>query len=157
MVGARAKPNFEAEAKQRQKLGGAIGGSKTGKVPANLREASGESSEKAAAVVNVSARSIDSASKVLSQGAPELVKAVDAGKVAVSTAADLAGELSKEEQAEVVAHGEKEILKAAKEIRARRSEERREERTTKLVEISQGNLEMSGGLGLRPVVLYRRQ
>jgi N6-adenosine-specific RNA methylase IME4 len=81
----------------------------------------------AAELLNVSERSVHSAGKVLDHGTPELVKAVESGRVSVSAAADVA-ELPKEEQREIVAKGEKEILEAAKQIRAKKSEERRGER-----------------------------
>ncbi|MBM3274526.1 MAG: S-adenosylmethionine-binding protein [Candidatus Sericytochromatia bacterium] len=81
----------------------------------------------AAEMLNVSERSVKTAREVQQEAAPELIRAVEAGEVAVSTAAALT-ELPKEEQAEVVARGEKEILAAAKKIRQRKTEKRREER-----------------------------
>lgn len=64
MVGARIKPMFEGEAKERQ-----LQTLKQNTVVANLpqREA-GKARDKAAEAVNVSPRSVESASKVLSQG-----------------------------------------------------------------------------------------
>lgn len=98
MVGARIRPLFEEEARQKQKggQGGAL-------LCANLHKANEEihSNTKAAEAVNVSPRSVASASKVLEQGSPELVEAVERGEVAVSTAAVLA-EAPKEEQKEIV-------------------------------------------------------
>jgi len=61
---------------------------------------------RAAEMLNVSERSVKSARKVHASGAPELVAAMQAGEVAVSTAADVAG-LPKAEQAEIVATGER--------------------------------------------------
>jgi N6-adenosine-specific RNA methylase IME4 len=78
----------------------------------------------AARMMNVSERSVTSARKVHEQGAPELVQAVDEGRVKVSTAAEIA-RAPKEEQAEIVAKGEKEILAAAKAIRAEKAEARK--------------------------------
>ncbi len=78
MIGAHIKPMFEKEAKERQSLAG--GDRKS--VSANLREAVPQprkSSEQAAEAVNVSPRSVESASKVLRDGIPELVAAVVAG------------------------------------------------------------------------------
>jgi hypothetical protein len=73
---------------------------------ADLREADkGEASEKAAAVVNVSPRTVERASKVIKTGIPELVSAVDSGAIAVSKASRIAA-LPPEEQKEVVARGE---------------------------------------------------
>lgn len=54
---------------------------------ANLRNA--PTAEEAASMLNVSARSIETARSVQRKADPELVAAVDAGKVAVSTAAKL--------------------------------------------------------------------
>jgi hypothetical protein len=73
---------------------------------ADLREADkGKASEKAAAVVNVSPRTVERASKVIKTGIPELVSAVDSGAIAVSKASRIAA-LPPEEQKEVVARGE---------------------------------------------------
>lgn len=74
-------------------------------------------------MLNVSIDSIQFARKVLDQGSEELISKVDRGEVAVSTAATIA-ELPKKEQVEIVARGEKEILQAAKEIRANKAEKR---------------------------------
>lgn len=105
----------------------------------------------AAKLLNVSERSVTSARKVQDYGAPELIAALDQGKVAVSTAADLAT-LPKAEQAEVVARGEKEILAAAKSIRAEKAAVRREERLDNLAEIAKGNAPLS--VGVRYPVIY---
>jgi len=72
---------------------------------------------------------------VVDKGAPELVDAMDSGRASIRAAADLAS-LPKDEQAEVVARGESEILRRAKEIRAAKQEKRREERTAKVVELA---------------------
>lgn len=95
----------------------------------------------AAEMLNVSRSAVQRARQVQNEGASELVAAVESGKVAVSTAADLS-ELPKAKQAEIVARGEKEILAAAKEIRTARTEERRAERIEKIAEISKGNKEL---------------
>ena len=90
---------------------------------ANLPEVS---QSKAAELLNVSERTVKTAGKVIDHGAPELVQAVDHGRVSVSAAADVA-ELPREEQREIVAKGEKEILEAAKQIRLKKAVARREE------------------------------
>lgn len=82
--------------------------------------------DRAAEMLNVSRRTVQAAAKVKDEGAPELVAAVESGKVSVSAAATIT-EAPKERQAEIVAKGEREILQAAKEIRAERSEARRAE------------------------------
>lgn len=96
----------------------------------------------AAELLNVSERTVKTARAVQRDGAPELVAAVERGEVSVSAAADVAT-LPKPQQAEIVARGEKEILQAAKTIRAERSETRREERIAKIAEISMGNTDLA--------------
>lgn len=66
------------------------------------------------------------AKKIVDQGTPELVAAVDAGAVSISAAAIIA-EVAPIEQTEIIAKGESEILKAAKEIREKKAQSRREE------------------------------
>ncbi|MBO6755449.1 MAG: hypothetical protein JJ902_03930 [Roseibium sp.] len=102
---------------------------------ANLQEVS---SAQAADMLNVSERTVNAAKSVQRQGSPELVEKVERGKVSVSAAADVAT-LPKPEQENIVARGEKEILEAAKRIRAEKSVKRREERLEKIAEISKGN------------------
>ena len=80
----------------------------------------------AAKLLNVSERLAHSARKVRSDGAPELQQAVEQGRVSVSAAADVAT-LPIEEQAVIVAVGEKEILERAKAIRTAKAEARRAE------------------------------
>jgi N6-adenosine-specific RNA methylase IME4/ParB-like chromosome segregation protein Spo0J len=96
------------------------------------------SQEKAAELLNVSRRTVQYARGVQEQGAPELVQAVERGVVSVSAAADIAT-LPRDEQGEIVARGEREILRAAQDIRARKAEIRRAERIAKLTKISGGN------------------
>lgn len=79
----------------------------------------------AAQMLNVSERTVATASKVLDRGSPELLRAVDNGDISISAAANVA-ELPKTEQREIVAKGEKEILEAAKQIRESRAVERRQ-------------------------------
>lgn len=94
-VGARLKSLFEEQAKQRQQAaGGDRGNQYTGgkvAVVENLPPLpeNGKSRDKAAETVGVSGKSVDFASKVIKNGAPELVHAVEQGKIAVSTAAKL--------------------------------------------------------------------
>ena len=86
----------------------------------------GHSQGEAAQLLNVGKRSVERAREVLNEGTPELVRAVEAGRVSVSAAADVAT-LPKVEQTEIVAKGEKEILEAAKRIRLQKAEVRRAE------------------------------
>lgn len=98
----------------------------------------------AAQMLNVSRSAVQRAAAVREAGVPELVSAVQDGLVSVSAAADVAT-LAPEDQSEVVARGEREILLAAKEIRARKADDRRAERVAKIVEISKGNGVMAQG------------
>ena len=105
----------------------------------------------AAELLNVGKRSVERAREVLDEGAPELVSAVERGVASVSTAADVAT-LPKEEQREIVARGEREILEAAKQIRAGRADTSRNARLEKIAEISKGNSEL--GTERRYSVIY---
>jgi N6-adenosine-specific RNA methylase IME4 len=72
--------------------------------------------------------------------------------VSVSAAADVAT-LPKAEQQEIVARGEREILRAAQDIRARKAEIRRAERIERLVEISKGNAPLGIKQQTYPIIL----
>jgi N6-adenosine-specific RNA methylase IME4/ParB-like chromosome segregation protein Spo0J len=85
----------------------------------------------AAELLNVGKRSVERAREVQEHGAPELIEAVEHGKISVSAAADVAA-LPALEQREILARGEREILRAAQEIRARKAEMRRAERIERL-------------------------
>lgn len=98
----------------------------------------------AAELLNVSERSLRSAKAVQATGAPELQQAVDAGQVAVSTAAEVA-KLPEAQQQEIVARGPKEILDAAKRIRAEKSKVKREARLTRIAELTRNNPELPIG------------
>jgi ParB-like chromosome segregation protein Spo0J len=86
---------------------------------------------RASEMLNVGERSVARAREVQEHGAPELIHAVEQGSVSVSAAADVAT-LSAQEQREIVARGEREILRAAQDIRARKAEIRRAERIERL-------------------------
>lgn len=96
------------------------------------------SQPEASELLNVSVPSVKRARVVLDHGAPELVRAVEQRRVAVSTAATLAS-VPGAEQREIVARGERDILRAAKEIRTRKLDARREERISKIADIARGN------------------
>jgi N6-adenosine-specific RNA methylase IME4/ParB-like chromosome segregation protein Spo0J len=83
-------------------------------------------------LLNVGERTVARARDVQEHGAPELVHAVEQGVVSVTAAADIATQPI-EEQREIVARGEREILRAAQEIRAKKAEVRRAERIERLV------------------------
>ena len=96
------------------------------------------SQEEAADLLNVSRRTVQHARRVHEEGTRELVQAVERGTVSVSAAADVAT-LPHAEQQEIVARGEREILKAATEIRAKKNEARLAARTKELSEISRNS------------------
>jgi N6-adenosine-specific RNA methylase IME4 len=103
----------------------------------------GETSQaRAAELLNIGKRSVERAADVRERGAPELIHAVESDKVSVSAAADVAT-LPIEQQQEIVAKGEREILEAAKSIRARQMEERHAERIHKLAKIATSNSALS--------------
>lgn len=150
MAGARAKPLFEKEAARRRLASQNNDAARA--VRANLRSLDpGKATAHAAKAVNVSPRSVESAAAVLRTGTPELVEAVDAGRVAVSVAAEVAT-APHEEQRVIVAKGESEILAAASRIRAGRTEARRSERLEKLATIATGNAVLDASLGTFPVL-----
>jgi N6-adenosine-specific RNA methylase IME4/ParB-like chromosome segregation protein Spo0J len=92
----------------------------------------GEMSQaQAATLLNVGKRSVERAAEVRDHGAPQLVSAVEQGAVSVSAAADVAT-LPEAEQQEIVARGEREILKTAAAIRAKKAEARHAERMAKV-------------------------
>lgn len=143
MCAAAAKGMYEVEARERQRAAAertnAIRAGET--LVANLpppQEDQGKSRDKAAALFNVSPRSVESASKVRREAVPEIVKAVERGDVSVSAAAVIA-ELPPEEQRAAAIAGHKTIIKKSKEIRSAKNEDRRRERVQKLAEISRSN------------------
>jgi N6-adenosine-specific RNA methylase IME4/ParB-like chromosome segregation protein Spo0J len=105
----------------------------------------GEMSQaKAAELLNVGKRSVERAVEVRDHGTPELQQAVERGAVSVSAAADVAT-LPADEQREVVARGEREILEKAKAIRAKKGEARRAEHMARLVEASRPSVALPTG------------
>jgi N6-adenosine-specific RNA methylase IME4/ParB-like chromosome segregation protein Spo0J len=100
----------------------------------------GRSSE----LLNVGERTIARAREVLDKGTPELAAAVERGQVSVSTAADVAT-LPQQEQIEIVARGEREILEAAKAIRAQKAEERYAARIVRIAQTNAENTALPSG------------
>jgi hypothetical protein len=126
MVAARVKSRFEAEAKARPRAAGGDRNSQDARVPksvsAHRRErVEATSRERAAQLLNVSPRSVDSAARVLRKGTPELVAAVERDQVKVSTAATVAT-LPLEEQRRIVARGPEAAKVAAREVRERKQD-----------------------------------
>lgn len=90
------------------------------------------SNKDASEKLNVGLGSIKRAKQVQKEGIEDLQKSVEAGRISVSAASDIAT-LDKAEQEVVVAKGEDEILKMAKEIRAKKSEVRKAERIADII------------------------
>ncbi len=110
LVAARLAKMMEAEAKKRRGV--------RRELAANVQPTSRRrSADEAGAQVNVSTRLIAYAIKVLREGCPELVAAVESGQLPVSTAARLAA-LPKAEQTQAAAGGPAEMLRQARQIRA---------------------------------------
>jgi ParB-like chromosome segregation protein Spo0J len=76
MIAARLKPIYEEAAKQRMLRG----------TPSADPRQGGKAAEKAAEVMNVSTRLVEGAQKVLREGSPELVQAVERGDESVNGA-----------------------------------------------------------------------
>ncbi|MDD3586197.1 MAG: MT-A70 family methyltransferase [Thermoguttaceae bacterium] len=106
----------------------------------------------AADMLNVSERSVRSANKVKNNAVPEVIKAVESGKVPVSLAADLA-DAPAEKQKEVIAKDDKKaILAASKEIRKEMAAKRRQTRTDAINEAIANNTPLDGSLGTFAVI-----
>lgn len=111
VIGAQVKAMFEEEAAERRASTLAQNTPSTGldddkkprefPVIANLHERGRTTNEEAAAMLNVSARSIATASRVLETGDEEVIGEIMAGNVSVSDAAAVAG-LPKDEQREAL-------------------------------------------------------
>jgi N6-adenosine-specific RNA methylase IME4/ParB-like chromosome segregation protein Spo0J len=98
----------------------------------------GPSIEEASRLLNVGHASVERAKTVQRDGAPELVSAVERGNLSVSAAADIATR-PPEEQREIVARGKREILAAAKAIRAEQCARRRAEWDARTIRLSNHN------------------
>jgi hypothetical protein len=84
------------------------------------------SQTQAAEMMNVSIGSVKRAKQVQDKGTPELAEQVSQGNISASAAATIA-DLPDAEQTELIAKGKKEILAAAKAIRAEQAQKRKEE------------------------------
>ncbi|MBK8191648.1 MAG: ParB N-terminal domain-containing protein [Vampirovibrionales bacterium] len=92
MVAARFRGYYDKQARERQGHGQTAPGQT---LPVNLPEAikkSSDARDAAGKEFGVSGKSVDHATKVLEKGVPELIEAVEEGRIAVSTAAILANE-----------------------------------------------------------------
>jgi len=130
MAAARFAIELEKEAKVRQLKNLKNAGSS---VQICTDEDLGYSRTKAAEKFGIGERSVASAIKVTKHGDDSLKQSVEAGNIAVSVAAVVA-DLPAEEQREIVARGEAEILRAAKEIKLRKSEKNIATRQERIIE-----------------------
>lgn len=146
VIAARIKGDFERQARTRQAHGSTAPGKHSATngqaqtLSANLREALpaasepvesrpaesrrpgySKASEQAAALLNVSPRSVEAASRVLQNGTPELVRAVEKGEVKVS-AAEAVSTLPKAEQTFVLSQGPDAVREKAKQVRESRQD-----------------------------------
>jgi hypothetical protein len=101
------------------------------------------SQPEAASMMSVGRRSVQRAAIVQEKASPELREAVEQGRVAVSTAADIAETTPQAEQTQIAAMSEKDILAKAKVIRKEANDKRRTERVEKLKAQSAGNTPLS--------------
>jgi len=90
----------------------------------------------AAALLNVSRASVQRAAEVRESGVPELAAKVEAGEIAVSTAAVIASAPAEVQREVIAADDEREIIRRAKEIQQRRKEERIAEKAKAVAEIA---------------------
>jgi N6-adenosine-specific RNA methylase IME4 len=104
----------------------------------------GPSIEEVSRLLNVGHASVERAKAVQRDGTDELQHAVERGQVSVSVAADVASR-PPGEQREIVARGPREILEAAKVIRAEKAEARRTERIAKIGAISAASSQLPQG------------
>lgn len=117
---------------------GGSGNNQHGRNSANLQNSSQQVSQAdAAKLLNVSTRTVAAAAKVIHEGDESLVKAVERGDVAVSSAAKVA-QLPKEEQREIVEQGRaKEVAKAARQVGKPKTGPKAEAIREELKEVSQ--------------------
>lgn len=123
----QAEPLIAAKAKERQGTRNDLN------IPANLPE-SKETRDELSAMSGVSARNISKVKNILETGSDELVEQVRSNHISIN-AAEVIAELSKEDQSEIIAKGEKEILAAAKQIRTEKALIKRQE----IAEIKKNN------------------
>lgn len=104
-------------------------------------------------MMNVGRRSVQRAAVVQEKGTTELQQAVEQGRVAVSTAAEIAEGLTAEEQREVTQLSDAEILAKAKSIRKDKSDKRRGERADKLKAQAEASSDLPTGRKF-PVIYF---
>ena len=100
---------------QRAMVAAKLAGMNEGR-PSKTASIEAVSQTQAASMLNVSRSAVQRANEVHTTGTPELVEAVERGRVSVSAAADIA-KAPQEQQREIVARGPREIRQSVKEIR----------------------------------------
>ncbi len=103
----------------------------------------------AAKMLDVSERSVASARKIIEKGIPKLAEAVNAGGVAVSTAAEVAT-LTPAQQEEVVSGGRDAIGKAAKQVREARTSRSQHAPHEKTSKTKPSTIDLSNGIIDKP-------
>ena len=107
MCAARARDIYERQGNENMKAGGATKGKE------NLPYPQGQARDAAGKAFGVSGKSVDHAKRVIEKGIPELAKAVDSGRIAVSTAAILATEPAEEQKAAIERQADRNYSKMA--------------------------------------------
>lgn len=115
-------------------------------VGTNQHTAGAVSQQKAAEELGVSVDSVSRGKQVLKSGAPELIKAVEAGKIDITNAAALA-KLSKEDQSQLNFDDIKAIQEASKAINKAKFETRRQERLQEIEAKRANNKPLEASLG----------
>ena len=115
-------------------------------VGTNQHTAGAVSQKKVAEELGISVDSVLRAKKVLKNGIPELVEAVNSGRINISAAAKLA-ELAKEDQTQLDFNDIKTIQDASKAINKAKFETRRQERLQAIEAKRANNKPLTSGLG----------
>lgn len=101
IVAAKARGIHDKAAKARMKAGGRVHKDEKGQIKSS-DPSNGQSRDTAGVALGVSGASVDRATNVLKKGVPELIEAVESGRVTVNMAAKVA-KMPVEEQKEIVA------------------------------------------------------
>lgn len=117
----------------------------------NQHTAGAVSQKQIAQELNISVDSIQRAKKVLNQGIPELIEALESGKIDISNAAKIA-QLAKHEQSQLNFDDIKAIQEASKAINKAKFESRRIERIQQIEAKRANNKPLEAGLGKHGVL-----
>lgn len=120
-------------------------------VGTNQHTAGAVSQKKVADELGISVDSVSRGKQVLKSGVPELIKAVEAGKIDITNAATLA-KLSKEDQSQLNFDDIKAIQEASKAINKAKFEARRQERLQEIEAKRANNKPLEASLGTFSVV-----